>query len=475
MASRVPLRFASFALPLLLVGSSTERPHATLPPDPAADLVRVRAFLTTASQAVDLGIEGAEFANVTSPDPNLRVVNDTHTAHLTRRTSGEIEVQLDLILANVPPASTVIWTATSNASSVDIYNVNGAAPRHIDRFEPAAGAVRWTTPSDPLRQDGPLPDVGRVPHHLVLAFFYPWWTLGTWSQDPRIADRPVPEYSTENVADLTRIMTTAASARIDAFAVSWSGKDVNGGIDDVRMRRCLTAAASTPLKIAALLETTIANPQHVDGDADPTTVFNMLLDITGNYAPDPAYLRVDGRPVVMAYAAQRLTQSGWFDVLSRLRAVGRDVMLIGEGSNNTRLGAFDGQFYYPSNDRSGDELKSFVRSQGLSVRTYHLLPEDRIGRRVWVGTVSPGYDDTRIRDGRTPRVTDRESGRYYNAQWLLNFDNRADWIVVTSWNEYLENTEIEKTLLYGDLYLRLTKMSSALFRQLTSFAVPRPR
>jgi hypothetical protein len=79
-----------------------------------------------------------------------------------------------------------------------------------------------------------------------------------------------------------------------------------------------------------------------------------------------------------------------------------------------------------------------------------------------------------MNDGRTARVTPRANGAYYRTQWRAAFDNRADWIVITSWNEYLENTEIESTRLYGDLYLTLTKAWNQLFRDLHPTALPRP-
>jgi glycoprotein endo-alpha-1,2-mannosidase len=280
-------------------------------------------------------------------------------------------------------------------------------------------------------------------------------------------------YSTDEPDDLKRLMTTAKGAGLDALVMSWSGKDFSGP-DHRRMLRCLAAAHAVGFKVAALFETTVANARHRDGDADADTVLSWLTDVVDEYASQPGYLRVDGRPVVMAYAAQRLPQAGWVDALRRLRATGRDVLLIGEGSNNTRLGAFDGQFYYASNDFPGDTIEAFDRAQSLNVRTYHLLPTDTVGRRVWVATVSPGYDDTHLHDGRVARLTDRADGAYYKTQWRAAIDNRADWVVVTSWNEYLENTEIEKTRIHGDLYLRLTEWWSALFRRLHPVAVPRP-
>jgi hypothetical protein len=238
------------------------------------------------------------------------------------------------------------------------------------------------------------------------------------------------------------------------------------------MRACLAAAERAGTKIATWFETTVANPEHVDGIADPDTVFRWLVDVVDTYTSHPAYLHVGGRPVVLAYAAQRMSQAGWREALSRLRASGRDVLLIGEGINATRLGALDGLFFYASNAFQGDEIREFDRVQSLSVRTYHLLPDDTIGRRIWVATVSPGYDDTHLTDGRVPRVSDREGGKYYMRQWQSAVDMRADWVVVTSWNEWFENTHIEPSARYGDAYVTLTKLWSDRFR--LNHAVRRP-
>lgn len=463
-------------LPLsaFLLLTQSRVPPTALPPDPANNLVRLRAFLTTTSSAVDLDVAGAEWANAVSPDPSIRVIIEGPTVHVTRKTSDQADVELDLIMASVEPHTRVAWTVVPvrpGSSTLELFNVNGAAARAVDRFAAGSATGQFSSSADLLLEGGPLPAIAPLKHHLVLAFFYPWWTLDSWSNDPRLEDNPVPKYSTDDPADLQRLMTTAKGAGIDAFVMSWSGPS----LDHQRMLRCLAAAESVNFKVATLLETTVANPQHVDGGGDPDTILAWLTVVVDDYASRPAYLRVDGRPVVMAYAAQRATQAGWADALGRLRARGRDVLLIGEGSNTTRLGALDGQFYYPSNDQPGDAIKAWDRAQSLNVRTYHLLPTDTVGRRVWVATVSPGYDDAHIRDGRVARVTPRANGDYYRTQWRAAFDNRADWIVITSWNEYLENTEIEATRLYGDAYLALTRIWSSTFRHLWPQAVPRPR
>jgi hypothetical protein len=473
--------FASLTIVVLAgvwLAAQRTAPPSSLPADPATDLVRARLFLTTTASAVDFSVDGDLLANAvftleTGP-ASLRATIDGSTIHITGNTLGQMaDLQIDMILAAVVPHGRVGWllAPVSGDAQLSVQNLNSVTPVTIDQFRTDGPTAHFTSSSDLLRAGGPLAAVPAVNSHLVLAFFYPWYDLNSWSNS-QLLDHPLQPYSTDDLGDLTRIMTQAKAAGLDALVVSWQGKDVGGGWNHRRMLLCLQAAHVAGLQIATLLESTVANPLHQDALADPDTILSWLTDVVDDYASQPAYLRVNGRPVVLAYAAQRLSRAGWADALFRLRAGGRDVLLVGEGINATRLGALDGLFFYASNLYQGDEILGFDRVQSLSARTYDRLPNDSGIRRVWVATVSPGYDDTRLTDGRVPRVTDRAAGLYYDHQWQSAIDMRADWIVVTSWNEWGENTQIEPSQRYGDLYLTLTKDWAARFRRL--HAVTRP-
>jgi len=70
-------------------------------------------------------------------------------------------------------------------------------------------------------------------------------------------------------------------------------------------------------------------------------------------------------------------------------------------------------------------------------------------------TVIPGYDDTKIRH---PGLkADRLDGEVYRVLWEEAIKAKPDWVLITSWNEWHEGSEIEPSLEYGDQYLQLTK------------------
>jgi len=78
---------------------------------------------------------------------------------------------------------------------------------------------------------------------------------------------------------------------------------------------------------------------------------------------------------------------------------------------------------------------------------------DRAGR-ISTTTVIPGYDDTKIR---TPGlVAERHDGQSYRTQWQRAIEADPHWVLITSFNEWHEGSEIEPSLEDGRQYLDLT-------------------
>jgi hypothetical protein len=82
---------------------------------------------------------------------------------------------------------------------------------------------------------------------------------------------------------------------------------------------------------------------------------------------------------------------------------------------------------------------------------------------IFCTTVSPSYDDTKIR---IPGFkVEREDGLTYNTTWRLALKYDSRWILICSWNEWHEGSEIEPSLEYGYYYLELTKLYSGEFHE----------
>jgi Glycosyl hydrolase family 99 len=449
---------------------------------PIESLARVRVIVTTKAASTSIVASGATIASFVSSlasGPASATVSRTGRAlQVTRNVAGQdAEARFDVVLADVAPETPITWTLAADANAetrIAVYSLaDFTRPALVDTFSAvttsAQPTAQFTTNASLVA--GP-PSIRMTPllPRLVLAHYYPWYTTDTWS-DPQMADRPLRIYSTEAPPDVNAEAAMARAAGIDAWVVSWQGLEAGAGFNDRRMRIALDAARGAGMRACVYTETYVANPTNdASRGIDSRVLFDWLADIVDLYGSHPAYLRVGGRPVIFTYAASLLPQADWAEVMARLRTSGRDPLIIGDFSRSTLLDAFDGEYQYSNVFSSGDALADVVRAESLRVRTFDLLrPGDR--RRVWVASVTPGFDDSHLVDRKTPRIVDRSSGTVYDDQWSKAIDTGADWIVVTSWNEWWENTEIEPGQRYGRVYLDRTKFWSEAFKS-SSGAVP---
>ena len=126
-------------------------------------------------------------------------------------------------------------------------------------------------------------------------------------------------------------------------------------------------------------------------------------------------------------------------------------MADGPGEKNARQ--FDGllrdNISWAPVHKTLDGLRAWaVKYDGDGVklaRQYH---------RISCASVIPGYDDTKV--NKPGRVVDRQDGQIYRVLWEEAIKSRPDWVVITSWNEWHEGTEIEPSFEDGDKYLKLT-------------------
>ena len=62
-------------------------------------------------------------------------------------------------------------------------------------------------------------------------------------------------------------------------------------------------------------------------------------------------------------------------------------------------------------------------------------------------------------------IQDRRDGTYYSRVLHGALASAPQWaVVISTWNEWLEDTQIEPSVEYGDLYLRLTREFAETFK-----------
>jgi glycosyl hydrolase family 99 len=431
--------------------------------DPSEPLARVRVAVSTKAASASIAVSGATVASyisaIDAAPPSATTSTTGTVLQLSRNVAGRsADAHFDVVLADVDPAAPIVWNLAAGSgdeTQLSVYSLNDVSRAAlVDRFASTTASAQFTTRSDLITT--PPIRATRFGPRLVLAFYYPWYTVDTWS-DPQMADRPLRLYSTDAQPDVNAEAAMAHAAGIDAWVVSWQGLEAGNGFNDRRMRIALDAAAAAGMLACAYTETYVANPTNdATRPIDPRTLFDWLADLVDRYGSHPAYLRVAGRPVILTYAASLLAPDAWADVIARLRSSGRNPLIVGDFSRSVLLEPFDGEYQYSNVFSSGDVLFQLDRAESLRVRTFNLLRQgDR--RRLWVASVTPGFDDSHLADRKSPRIVDRAGGSVYDDQWSKAIDTGADWVAITSWNEWWENTEIEPGRRYGSNYLEQTR------------------
>ncbi|MEX2558102.1 MAG: hypothetical protein WEB06_21015 [Actinomycetota bacterium] len=295
---------------------------------------------------------------------------------------------------------------------------------------------------------------------LVLAAYYPWYAGAKYTH-PQFADRPAEGRSTATSAGVLSMTQQARRAGVDGFIVSWQGEEFSGRSFDL----ALAAAGQTGGVVTPYLEMLAAKaPGDTGGKANPLVVLQWLKD-TLRRADSPAFLRSGGVPVVFVWQMRQLTRIGWTNVLGELAREGKRVRLVGDAGSSYGMVQWGVQEYNP-NFLSAANLARHYRDMMLDTKL--LATSDATAPHLYVATVSPGYDDSKVPDpNRTDPVVPRgAAGERYLASWEAALGAEPDWVMITTWNEWFEGTAIEPSIGHGDLALRQTAELAARFRRI---------
>jgi hypothetical protein len=274
----------------------------------------------------------------------------------------------------------------------------------------------------------------------VLAKYYAWYDENSWGSG-RLTDQPAQPYRSADRAAIERQVGQAMSAGIDGFELNWWGP--RNPTDD-NLRTLLAVAQARGFKVTVDFD--LSSP-FVSGPDDTAQALSYLRQ----YFASPAWFQLNGRPVVSFYGVAKYPVSTWAAIRSQ---VGGNALWIGEGDQFAYLNVFDGIHPYSvawSPDPSG-QLASYADR----ARAYR--------DRLWVATVLPGYDDTLLGRGAAGFAVNRRNGDYYRTLWQGAIATQPAFIAITSWNEWMEGTQIEPSRSYGDLYLQITREMAAQFR-----------
>lgn len=294
------------------------------------------------------------------------------------------------------------------------------------------------------------------PAHQVLAFYYTWygpnrhWGTVDATHHEIEAARHYPElgaYDSHDPAVIARHIAEARHCGVTGFICTWWGQ---GSYEDQAVPLVLRAARDNRFNVTVYWETAPGGGRgQIDGAVSDLTY------IISHYGSNSAFLKVDGKPVVFVYGRvmAQIPFSAWPEIISRAHARAGDFLLICDGYAPRNTAIFDGLHTYnicgQVKGKTPDELRAW--SSGYYRRAVKIA---RDHGRISCVDVIPGYDDTKVR--KPGLAVDRLNGQVYRILWEQAIQADPEWVLITSWNEWHEGSEIEPSYEFGNKYLKLT-------------------
>src|SRR5215216_3596244 len=268
--------------------------------------------------------------------------------------------------------------------------------------------------------------------HPVLAYYYAWWDPDNFQ---RTLFQPFEAYNSDSGDAMQRHINQAKSAGIDGFIVAWYG---NGDRTDSNLAHLLDLGNQMGFSATIHFET----PQFWGVD----DVIAQLRAFYENRANHPALVRYQGRPVIFFWRAGSFDNGTWDFIRGQVDPEHRAVWLAdGDDFGVLSGSAWDGISPYAI-AWSGDPASQLPRWANVA---RGVAPD-----KLWNPVVSPGCDDTAARAPTC--IQDRADGAYYQATWDGALASSPSWaVVVSTFNEWMESTQIEPSNQFGDYYLQL--------------------
>jgi len=344
--------------------------------------------------------------------------------------------------------------ARDGATSVGSFRhegfVGGDDPTNVRTFSLRSSAI--TSVASPMSLEASDEAFGGP---RVLAFYYPWygtpegpsgewvhWNPNSWHHDS--AHDPVGGfYDSNDPETVRRHIHEAQSAGIDGFIASWWGPY---GFEDRAFSTLIDVAEEEDFLVTIYYE-----------DAEtPTEMVTDLAYFLNRHTDSPALLYADGRPVIFFYVrvTQKFTIAQWQSVFARLGDRGRSIFAVADGLDGEFLTAFDGIHIYNPVGIGATQAASQYMSASVLARAQD---------RLFAATIIPGYDEAY----KNPNLTylDREDGDTYREYWALARASAPHWILITSYNEWHEGSEIEPSIEFGTTYLEITAEQAAAWKR----------
>jgi hypothetical protein len=453
----LPQQLISALIALFLGGAPAVQPAAAPAVRTSATIARLRVAVSTTSDRAIVRISPGSIVaqRVVSLSSGAQVREAGDGIALTGRAGRTSSAVMLVVYRETTKASriTIAGTRGSRGTTTVTVTNESAKPFRVARVVASSKPKASSTLARGSVFGRADPAMSRAdPRKLVLAFYYPWYN--DYSQD-RLADRPSEPRSTRNPAEVLSMVRQAKTAGIDGLVVSWNG---DGGPHARGFDLVLRAAEQTGSLVTAYLETPKAAASP-GGAPDRATVKQWLAEAIQK-SSSGAFLRSGGVPVVFVYQMRLLEPAVWRGILDELARSGLRVRLVGDGPQNRYAAVEWGLHHYIPVGMTPTAHRERNIREALDLK---LLRGPKPADHAYVATVFPGLNKVANPDVKV--VARGANGETYAGTWEAALASPAEWVIVTSWNEWFEGTAVEPGVSTGDLALRQTERYASMFKR----------
>ena len=278
-----------------------------------------------------------------------------------------------------------------------------------------------------------------------------------------------PDRTADAAAGVEGQILSAARAGIDGFAVDLVLKPPSrllpGLVDMAR-----TAAEKAPgFEIMPCLD--------LAATKDRAQWEELILGWIEQAGDLPSVGKLGDRYIVFTYAAYGMAAEEWELLRKGIAERGHKLLLVGE-INGPMLHSrdkfepklpgyadvFDALYCFtPAGKAMHRDIEQALAQADNRQREAAPSEGQPVAERLNVYSVQPGY--YRVNTGAFN--TQYRGADTYRATWADARRLEPDWVSITTWNDYTENTHVEPSRMLSDIYARITRHEAALSRGAT--------
>lgn len=298
----------------------------------------------------------------------------------------------------------------------------------------------------------------------VGVYYYPWYGGSDFHGRRYLREYLVPvqtpelgEYNDRESLVISQHLEWCEYAGIGLWVSSWWGP---GKMEDVTIKDYILKHPDLgDMKIALFYETS-------GRMADFTDLTNVRSDIeymAENYFGHPNYYTIDGRPVLFIYLTRVLSGKGVLEETLELMRdaagdAGFDLYVVGDHvfgqppSSTDQIALLDAITNYDVYGSSGANMyatQTKVDNYYTAQAGWRLKAQ--AAGTAFIPAASPGFNDTGVRDGHVPLSRKLTVNDEFGSLFKAMVDKAVTLVdpasnnlfLVTSWNEWHEDTQIE--------------------------------